>query len=140
MEHRADGAERVAITQAVEALTGEIRSFAVRQLETATHETVDRLKEDAPAGALLAGAGVLGIFAVASGYRLSMRILGKLIGPGSAAFVGATAYGAGAAWLAGRALAVLRDAPSPIPVDTVRQSAAAIVDAAEAAATSDGRR
>lgn len=110
------------MTDTLQALAGQTRSFVQRQFEAAEREVVSKLKESEPALGALAGAGVLGIFALASSYRLSTRLIEKVLPPVPAAMLATAGFGAGAGWCAVVAVRALRQAPAPLPTETLAEA------------------
>lgn len=118
------------LTDAIQSLAGQTRSFVQRQFEAAEREVVAKLKESEPALGAVAGATLLGTFALASSYRLTVRVIEKALPPIPAALLATAGFGAGATWCAVTALEALRRAPAPLPSETARAAAADLEEAA----------
>ncbi|HYZ52420.1 MAG TPA: phage holin family protein [Streptosporangiaceae bacterium] len=118
------------IAEAVSDLTQQTRNLVRREMEAAQREMWQKAKDSAPAFALVVAAGALGLLAVASSYRLSIRLLEKRLSPAAAAFTATIGYGAGAAGTAMLAARRIRDLPPLFPTETARQAGKALSDAA----------
>lgn len=117
------------MTDTLQNLAGQTRTFVQRQFEAAEREVVSKLKESEPALGAVAGAAVLGIFALASSYRLSTRVIEKVLPPLPAAMLATAGFGAGAGWCAQVALRALRQAPAPVPSETIAETTARMEEA-----------
>lgn len=131
-EPRDAGQEGMA--EALHTLTDETQQLARREMTTALREMWAKAKASGPALGLLAASACCGLFAAASGYRLSLRLLERRLPPASAALVATLGYGAAAAGAATVAMQRLRQAPLPIPSGTARQAGQAVTAAAGEAA------
>ena len=114
------------IAQAVDDLSASTQRLVRDEIQAVQREAWQRAKALAPGLAMLAAAGVFGIFAVASAYRLTLRLLEKASGPAAAATYATAGFGAVAGAAAVMGLRRLRQAPSPLPVETVRRTASAV--------------
>lgn len=76
----------------------------------------------APGAVLLLVAGGLGAFAVASAYRLSLRLLERGFMPATASLVATAMYGAAAGGAAVAGVSWFRAAPAPLPVATAQRA------------------
>lgn len=83
----------------------------------------EKAKQSAPTLALLGAAGLAGIFALASTYRLVVRVLEHLMPPALAAALAAAGWGAGAAWAALEGARRLQELPVPLPTGTAKEAA-----------------
>src|SRR5437588_7031920 len=108
------------ITEALHDLSDQTQALARQEFSAAVRETWEKARQEAPAVALLAAAGALGLFAAASSYRLSLRLLEKRLPPATAALVATAGYGVGAACAALLAVRWMRELPLPAPTETAR--------------------
>lgn len=121
------------MAEALHTLTDETRLLARREMRSALGEMWAKARASGPALGLLAISGGCGLFAAASAYRLSLRLLERRLSPASAALVATLGYGAAAAGAATLAIQRLREAPLPIPSGTARQAGQAVAAAADQA-------
>ena len=121
------------IAEALHDLSDHTAALARREVNSALRETWDKARQGGPAAALLAAAGILGLFATASFYRLSLRLLEKRLSPAMAALAAAGGYGAAAAAAGVLGYARLREAPLPLPTETARETADAVAEASSGA-------
>lgn len=103
------------IADAFSQLSEETQRLVRQEIERARGEVWQRATAMAPAVALLAVGCGMALASAASAYRLSLRVLERATGPGTAAFLATAGFGAAAvvALEAGRER--LRDAPVPLP-------------------------
>jgi hypothetical protein len=118
------------IADALTQLSEETRQLVRQEIDAARDEMWDRAKQLAPGIGLMAGAGALGIFAAASAYRSCLRIVEKVLPPTLAAMFATAALGGGAAYLALRGSEKLKEAPSPVPRDSLHEAASDVHEAA----------
>jgi hypothetical protein len=118
------------IADAVRDLSDNSRLLVRREIDAAEREMWRKAKDGAPAFGLLAASSALGLLAAASSYRLTLRLLEKVLPPVSAALTAAAGYGAGAVCTAVLAARRLRDLPPFFPTETARQAGEAITDTA----------
>jgi hypothetical protein len=117
------------IADALHDLSDNTAALARREVRSALQETWQKARQGGPAAALLGAAGLLGLFAAASAYRLSLRLLEKRLPPATAALVATGIYGAAAAGAALLGYARLREVSLPLPTGTARETASAIAEA-----------
>ena len=117
------------IADALHDLSDHTAALARREVNSALRETWDKARQGGPAAALLAASGVLALFATVSAYRLSLRLLEKRLSPAAAAFAATGGYGAAAAVTGMLGYTRLRKAPLPLPTETARKTAGAVVEA-----------
>ncbi len=117
------------IAEALHDLSDHTATLARREARAALRETWGKIRQGGPAVGLLAAAGLLGLFATASAYRLSLRLLEKRLSPAAAALAAAGGYGAAASAAGALGYARLRKAPLPLPTETARQTAGAVAEA-----------
>jgi hypothetical protein len=122
------------VADALHDLSENSRALVQSEIEAAQREMWAKVKESAPAFALLGTAGFLGLLSAAASYRLSMRLLEKLLPPASAAFVAAAGYGAGAGCAAMLGVRWLRDTSPLLPMETAHRTAETARRTADAAA------
>lgn len=111
------------VAEALHGLGEQTRHLVRAEMGAARREMWEKARRSTPTLALLGGAGLLGLFAVASTYRLGMRLLEHLMPPGLAAAFAAAGCGAGAGWAAIEGTKRLRDLPVPLPTDTAKEAA-----------------
>ena len=85
------------IAEALHDLSDHTAALARREVSSAVREMWDKARQQGPPAGLLAASGVLALFAAASAYRLSLRLLEKRLSPAAAALAATTGYGAAAA-------------------------------------------
>jgi hypothetical protein len=124
------------VSDALHDLSENSRVLVRHEVDAAQREMWAKAKESAPAFALLGAAGFLGLLSAAASYRLSQRLLEKLLPPVPAALVAAAGYGAGAGCAARAGLRRLREMPPLFPMETARQTRQMVADAT-ARATSE---
>ena len=117
------------IAEALHDLSDSTAALAKREARAALRETWQKARQNGPAGALLAAAGVLAMLAAASSYQLSLRLLEKRLPPATAALVATAGYGAAAVAAGALGYARLRTAPLPLPTQTARETAGAVAEA-----------
>jgi uncharacterized protein (DUF1684 family) len=117
------------IAEALHDLSDHTAALARREVNSALREMWDKARQGGPAAALLAASGVLALFAAASAYRLSLRLLEKRLSPAAAAFAATSGYGAAAAAAGVLGYTWLRKAPLPLPTETARETAGAVAEA-----------
>jgi hypothetical protein len=121
------------IAQAVTNLSDQTRALVKDEIDSALREIWEKAKRSGPPVTLLAVSGVLTLSAAASSYRLILRLLEKRLSPAEAAFAAAVGYGMAAVCTGVLGIRQLRDAPAPLPTQTVREASGAMTDAAEKA-------
>jgi hypothetical protein len=131
-------AARDSMTDALHNLTDQTQKLARHEIANALRETWQKASASAPALGLLAGGGCCALLAVASSYRLSLRLLEKRLSPVSAALTAAAVYGAAAAAATTLGIQRLRRLPLPVPARTVQQAEQAVAAATEEAGAQQG--
>jgi hypothetical protein len=111
------------VSDALHDLSENSRALVRHEVDAAQREMWAKAKESAPTFALLGAAGFLGLLSAAASYRLSMRLLEKLLPPVPAALIAAIGYGAGAGCTATLGLRWLREMQPPLPTETARRTA-----------------
>jgi hypothetical protein len=117
------------VAEALNNLSDQTRGLVQSEIDSALRETWEKAKRSGPPAALLAAGGVLSLFAMASAYRLSLRLLEKRLSPAGAAFAATVGYGAAAACAGVAGIRALREAPLPLPTQTAREASGAVADA-----------
>jgi hypothetical protein len=117
------------IAEALHDLSDHTAALARREVNSALREMWDKARQGGPAVALFAASGVLALFATASAYRLSLRLLEKRLSPAAAAFAAASGYGTAAAVAGVLGYLRLRQAPLPLPTETAQETADAVAEA-----------
>lgn len=118
------------VSDALQDLSDNTRLLVREEVAAAQRETWDKVRRAAPGLALLAGASCFAAAAAAASFRLSLHLLEKSLSPTSAAFTATAVYGAAAGTAGALGVWRLRQAGPLFPVDTARQAAGDIADAA----------
>lgn len=116
------------IADAFAQLSQETATLVRQEIQSAKSEMIDRLTKLAPGAGMLAAGSAAGLFAAASAYRLSLRLLESRMSPSKAAFLATTLYGAAAAALITTAMRNIKEAPAPFPAETVEATRQAVAD------------
>jgi putative superfamily III holin-X len=116
------------VTDALHDLSENSRTLVRTEVEAAQREMWAKAKESAPTFALLGAAGFLGLLSAAASYRLSLRLLEKLLPPIPAALVAAAGYGTGAGCAARLGLRQIQEMPPLFPTETARQTRQMVTD------------
>lgn len=117
------------IAEALHDLSDSTAALARREARAALKEMWGKARQNGPAGALLAAAGVLALHAAASSYRLSLRLLENRLSPAMAALAATAGYGTAAGAAGALGYARLRNAPLPLPTQTAREAADTVAEA-----------
>lgn len=128
------------VADALSDLTEQTRLLVRREVAEAQEELWDKAKRALPVAGLLGAAALSGLFAAASAYRLGMRVLERLLSPGSAALVATIGYGAAAGLAGSTALSRLRALPAPLPSETASHTAATVTESIAAARSAGAAR
>src|SRR4051794_38016333 len=121
----------------LQALSSDVAALVRQELARAQQELAAKGKQAGKAGALLAGAALLGALAVGSSSAVLIRLLEKHFSRTTAAVLATLLYGGGAAALGSAALAEFRRALPLVPEETVA-SIRSDVRVAAGPATTDG--
>lgn len=124
---------RAGIARAVDDMSASTRQLVREEIRRAQQEMWQRTKAQIPGVALLATAGLLGTFAVASTFRLSIAAVEKVTGPTAAAALATAGFGAGASIAAVAGWRWLQRAPAPAPVDALKRTGHTVRDSVQAA-------
>jgi hypothetical protein len=124
-----DHTPQAGIADAFAQLSQETATLVRQEINAAKTEMLDRLTKLAPGAGMLAAGGAAALFAAASAYRLSLRMLEARMSPTKAALLATTLYGAAAAALIPAALRQIKEAPVPFPADTVETTRQAVSEA-----------
>lgn len=111
------------IAGAIGDLSASTRDLVRQEIASARQELLDNVKRSAPVLGLVGAAAALGLLAAASSYRLSLRVLERLLSPSGAAFLATVGYGAAAAAAARAAWARRDELTVLLPTDTAREAA-----------------
>lgn len=120
------------IADAVGQLSEQTRLLVRSELSSAQMEMWEKGKQAAPAAVLLGLSGVLGVAAMASGYRLALRILERAMPAPLAALVALVASGSAAGWAAAAGARRLSSAALPFPTETIQATGKAVAAATDA--------
>jgi len=122
------------VADAVRGLSDNTSALVRHEIAAAQREMLGKVKEALPALGLL-GAGVLfGVLSAAATYRLSVRLLEKVLPPATAASVAAAGYGVAAGAAGAIGIRQLRANQPLFPVETVRQTVKTAADTAKSVA------
>jgi len=123
-------------TDATERLTRDVVALARQQVQRLRGELVESGKQLGGGTVLLAGAGALGLMAAISAHQTVLRALEALVPRPLAAGILAAAYSSGGAALAVAGMERVRSA-ADTSSDLIKQAAAAVPAAGEAAASGE---
>lgn len=126
------------VAEALHDLSDQTGALVRHEIKSGQKEIWDKARQSGPALALLAGSGTLTLFAAASLYRWSLRLLERRLSPAAAALAATVGYGAAAAAAAVFGYRRLREAPLPIPAETARETAEALRETGEASPPRSG--
>jgi Putative Actinobacterial Holin-X, holin superfamily III len=126
---RAPETPQAGIAETLHDLSDQTRDLVRLEARAAVREMWDKARRSGPAVGLLAASGLLSLFATASAYRLSLRLLEKRLSPVAAALTATVGYGTAATYTALVGIRQLREAPAPVPVETAREASAAAAQA-----------
>jgi hypothetical protein len=121
------------VAEALNNLSDQTRVLVKSEIDSALRETWEKAKRSGPPAALLAASGVLSLFAAASAYRLTLRLLEKRLSPAGAAFAATVGYGAVAACAGVFGFRALREVPLPLPTQTAREATGAVAEVVDQA-------
>lgn len=122
------------VADAVRGLSDNTSALVRHEIAAAQREMLGKVKEALPALGLL-GAGVFfGVLSAAATYRLSVRLLEKVLPPATAASVAAAGYGVAAGAAGAIGIRQLRANQPLFPVQTVRQTVETAADTAKSVA------
>lgn len=116
------------VTEALGDLGEQTKTLVRAELDAVRAEMWDKAKAGAPALALGGAAVTLGLCAGASTYRLSLRVLERMMSPTGAALLATLGYSGAAAYAAVAAARRLRDLPPPLPTETARRTGEAALE------------
>jgi hypothetical protein len=122
------------VAEAVRGLSDNTSALVRHEIAAAQREMLAKAKQALPALGLLGAAAGFGVLSAAATYRLSVRLLEKGLPPATAAFVAAAGYGAAAGAAGVIGLQRLRESQPLFPVETARETAKTVTDAAKAVA------
>ncbi|WP_432563523.1 phage holin family protein [Kineococcus sp. SYSU DK003] len=103
----------------VDELTSDTAKLVRAEVRRGQQELLTKAKEASRAAAMIGGGAVLGGLAAGTSAAFTVRLLGKVLPPTTAAFVGTLAYGGGAALLVSAGLAELRRVGPLWPEETL---------------------
>ena len=126
----ADSNPEVGIAGAVNDLTEQTAALVRQEIDSAKSEMVEKVTQWVPAIGLIAVAAGSGVFATASLYRLTTRFAEKVLPPSLAAMVSTAGFGSLAFVSARRATREIRQAPRPVPSETVHTATDRLADTA----------
>jgi hypothetical protein len=116
-------------------LSDQTRVLVRREVNSALREMWHKATKSGPGIGLLAASGALALFAAASSYRLSLRLLEQRLSPVTSALIATAGYGAAAAGAGVLGARLLRQAPPPLPTDTAKEARQAVGEVSERAKT-----
>jgi hypothetical protein len=116
------------IAETLHDLSDQTRVLVRREVNSAMREMWQKAKPSGPAIGLLAASSALAVFAAASSYRLSLRLLEKRLSPAAAATAATLGYGAAAAGAGVLGVRLLQRAPLPLPTETAQEAKQAVTE------------
>jgi len=122
------------VADAVRGLSDNTSALVRHEIAAAQREMLGKVKEALPALGLLGAGAFFGVLSAAATYRLSVRLLEKVLPPATAASVAAAGYGVAAGAAGAIGIRQLRANQSLFPVETVRQTVKTAADTAKSVA------
>lgn len=119
------------IADAFGQLSEQTAELVREEIAAAQREMWAKGRQMAPGIALVGAAGLFGIFATASAYRFSLRLLEKMLPPSVAAFVAMSGSAAAAVAAALAGVERIRTAPVPLPTTTARSAAQTVKETSQ---------
>jgi hypothetical protein len=119
------------VADAVRGLSDNTSALVRHEIAAAQREMLGKVKEALPALGLLGAGAFFGVLSAAATYRLSVRLLEKVLPPATAASVAAAGYGVAAGAAGAIGIRQLRANQPLFPVETVRQTVKTAADTAK---------
>lgn len=121
------GSPEEGIANAIHALSDQTATLVRQELEAAKAELLGKATTWTPALGLVALAGGSGLFAVASSYRLVVRVIDKILPSGVATVVTPALFGSLSLYAGRQATRqISRGEPPPVPTETAKATADAV--------------
>ena len=108
------------IADTVSQQSEDSRLLVRQEIDAAGKELWAKAKGLMPAVGLLGAGAVAGVFATASAYRFSLRVLDRLFPPEMSALVATATFAAASGWATTAGLERLKNSQLPLPTDTAR--------------------
>lgn len=118
-DHRSGGPSHRTAGELVDELTTDTADLVRAEVRRGQAELLDKAREASKAAALLGGGAVLGALAAGTSAAWTVRVLGRVLPAGTAAFAATTLYAGGAALLVSAGRAELRRVGPLWPTETL---------------------
>ena len=116
------------VARALTELSEETSGLVRREVQAARTEFLDKMTANVPGVAMVGAAATLTVLSLASSHRWLLRTLEKRFPPTTTALLATVGYAAAAGAAGVLGVKWLREAPTPVPAETVRDVRQAIGD------------